>query len=240
MDPQHAFAALQSLIALVGVLFLWQVLWPRLVIDAARQRFFAIRDRLFLIALEQQGGVTFRHLGYEELRKQINSMINAAHGINGWGFLVMLPYDVLRGTFKSRSQATVVSSNPEISEAAAAVLQPIERELRIQTAKLLLLRTPLLGIVTLFVTAMAIGTYVSWRSIKAIQKGRAQSSEKIKVIVQTRVQRSIAKEVSRVVRRADEYEDIHPMNGRRSMPGYRDYGTSGSFPSSRGMTETVR
>lgn len=88
---EHELAiAVNSSVAIVGLVAWWLWLHNDYVLDKFRQDLFALRDELFDYA--ESGAVSFQNPAYAELRQLFNRVIQYAHRLTFWqmiGFLVI-------------------------------------------------------------------------------------------------------------------------------------------------------
>lgn len=73
---------LRACFALAALWAFWHYGWCRFVLDAYRQRLFAIRDDLFDLAANRGQGFGFDHPAYADLRNSLNSSIRFAHRVS--------------------------------------------------------------------------------------------------------------------------------------------------------------
>lgn len=75
---ENAILVLTGL-GLAVLLGFWQLLWRPYAVDSFRQDLYAVRDRLFDIAMRHPKEFGFNSEGYQNLRAQLHSMIRFAH-----------------------------------------------------------------------------------------------------------------------------------------------------------------
>jgi hypothetical protein len=222
MDPTKSIVALESLVAVAGTLLIWNFLWPRLAADAARQHLFAIRDKLFLIALHNENGVRFNSDAYRARRKRINAMIHSIGHLNLWALCGIALVELVTSGFKRRN---ISSQFPEAGLEPDAIkkLHAIDKETKIATLKYFTLRSPLSSGLVFVLITVGVFLYVMFVKIRRAFEARGNSirepifcvnEEEINpsvakevITIRRRIRQSIATEVSAVVERADEFDE---------------------------------
>lgn len=210
MDAQHATVALQTLLALAGFLFVWNVLLPRHAVESARQRLFDIRHRLFMLALRQESGLTFQSPAYQSSRRSINAMINALASFNVWVLFGMVASDLCRGGLKKRDNtfAPEGQTTPEQKLALAST----EKQVALAVAKYFYFRTPLASTLAIIVIAVAAVTYFFARYLKRACERRGLFNFNPVAAVRARIQQGVAAEMKFLIRRVSEFDEAAPWN----------------------------
>ncbi len=73
---------LRTACLLVALWAFWHYCWKPLALDWFRQRLFAVRDDLFLAALQNEGGLSFTHPAYKHFRQFANGLIRYGHQLS--------------------------------------------------------------------------------------------------------------------------------------------------------------
>lgn len=87
MSPESFYYIAEGLFALALLVWFFARPWQAFCLDASRHRYFELRDRLFLLAVEER--ISFSDPNYKALREWLNSRIRMAHR-NVFGDLVAL------------------------------------------------------------------------------------------------------------------------------------------------------
>lgn len=210
MDAQHATTALQTLIALAGFLFVWNVLWPTHAADTLRQNLFSIRHKLFLSALRGEGGLSFEALAYRSTRASINAIINAAGVLSTWGLLFMALNDFRKGTLKKMSNSP--SASVPMTDEQRAALAPTQNAISTEIAKYLFFRTPLLS-TTLAACYIFCGIiYLCYRYVRRVCERRGFFNFNPAAVIRAQVKQSVTKEMTTVIRHVNEFDKVAPWS----------------------------
>lgn len=159
---------------LVSLLALWVLhvfFWRDYEVDKARQRYFALRERLFDLAAD--GQISFDHPAYGTLRTMINGHIRYAHrtGILFLLFSAPVVRDQVAERIVKRFEKRWRNALDELSPDTRAAVEAIHRDLHRRTIVHILWMSPLLVIVGLAILLPILGA----AALKQLASGISRS-----------------------------------------------------------------